>query len=272
METPMSETPSNRDIDEPEPKVALITGGASGIGRASAQKLAARGATVVIADVNADQAAATAEDLGGRSVQLDVANEDAWFTTIKSIVNDLGRLDVLVNAAGIVGDVVNGTMDRVSLEDFRRVMSVNVDGTFLGCREALAVMKKQGTGAIVNIASLGAYYPTLQHPGYGASKGAVTSLTKTVAMYGASDGTRIRCNSVHPGQIETPLLAGIKDGYVERAKVTGQPRKQDSLDRIPLGSGAPVDVGQLVSFLATPDSKYITGAEFTVDGGWRLVR
>ena len=268
----MTETLSNRDITEPEPQVALITGGASGIGRASAERLAARGATVVIADVNAEAAATTAKELRGRSVQLNVVDEDAWYTTIKSIVDDLGRLDVLVNAAGIAGDVVNGTMDRVSLEDFRRVMSVNVDGTFLGCREALNVMKEQGTGAIVNIASLGAYYPTLQHPGYGASKGAVTSLTKTVALYGASGGTRIRCNSVHPGQIETPLLAGIKDGYDERAKVTGQPRKQDSLDRIPLGSGDPDDVGRLVTFLATPDSSYITGAELTVDGGWRLVR
>ena len=263
---------SNREVREPEPKVALITGGASGIGRASAERLAARGGTVVIADVDADQAAAVADELGGRAVQLNVVDEDAWFTTIKSIVEDFGRLDVLVNAAGIAGDVVNGTMDRVSLEDFRRVMSINVDGTFLGCREALTVMTEQRTGAIVNIASVGAYYPTLQHPGYGASKGAVTSLTKTVALYGASNGSRIRCNSVHPGQIETPLLAGIKTGYDERAKVTGQPRKQDSLDRIPLGGGTPEDVGQLVEFLATPDSKYITGAEYTVDGGWRLMR
>lgn len=268
----MSETPSTQPNTEPEPKVALITGGASGIGRASAEKLAARGATVIIADVDPDRAAATANELGGQSVQLDVVSEDAWFTTVKDIIDEHGRLDVLVNAAGIAGDVVNGTMDRVSLEDFRRVMSVNVDGTFLGCREALTAMKKQGTGSIVNIASLGAYYPTLQHPGYGASKGAVTSLTKTVALYGASGGTRIRCNSVHPGQIETPLLAGIKDGYVERAKVTGQPKKQDSLDRIPLGGGVPDDVGRLVSFLATPDSSYITGAEITVDGGWRLIR
>lgn len=112
---------------------------------------------------------------------------------------------MLVNAAGIVGDVVHGTLEHTTLAEWRRVMAVNLDGTFLGCREAVSAMRRQGRGAIVNVASVGAYYPTTQSIAYGASKGAVTQLTKSVAMFGAQGGHRIRCNSVHPGRTATLL-------------------------------------------------------------------
>lgn len=252
--------------------VALVTGAAQGIGEATTRELARRGTTVVLADVSDELGRAVAEDVSGRYVTLDVSSEGAWPMAIAQVLDEFGRLDVLVNAAGIVGDVANGTFDRVTYDDWRKVLRVNLDGTFLGCRAALAAMKVNGSGAIVNVASVSAYYPSLQHPAYGASKGAVTSLTKTVALYGSQGGTRIRCNSVHPGQIVTPMLDHIKAQYQTRATLTNTAPKQDSVTRIPLGVGRPEDVAALIAFLASDDAHYITGGEYTVDGGWRLLR
>ncbi|GLC91114.1 short-chain dehydrogenase [Cupriavidus sp. TA19] len=253
-------------------QVALVTGGASGIGAATARLLAERGARVVIADLASGNGAAAADRIGAAFMALDVTSEAGWKATIAAILERHGRLDVLVNAAGIVGDVVNGTLTNTTLADFRRVMSVNLDGTFLGCREGVEAMRKTGKGAIINLASVGAYYPTLQSVAYGASKGAVTQLTKTVALAGAENGHQIRCNSVHPGKIATPMLETIFDQYKQRQAAGGvDPRTAGR--RIPLADeGKPEDVANLIAFLASDDAGYITGGEFTVDGGWRLLR
>jgi len=263
-------------------KIALVTGGAQGIGAATARVLAAAGATVIVADLPSSKAAGAdlAGEIGGQFVALDVTSEQDWSDAIASIVDRHGSLAVLVNSAGIAGDVVNGALDRMTLADWRRVMAVNLDGTFLGCRAALAVMKRTGRGSIINIASVGAYYPTLENVAYGASKGGVTQLTKTVAFYGSQDGLRIRCNSVHPGQIETPMLTSIYGQILQRFAPTGDPelekfvtaKLREAIDRIPFGDGKPEDVAKLIAFLASDDAQYITGAEFTIDGGWRLVR
>jgi 3(or 17)beta-hydroxysteroid dehydrogenase len=168
--------------------------------------------------------------------------------------------------------VVNGTLANTTLADFRRVMAVNLDGTFLGCREGIEAMRRSGKGAIINLASVGAYYPTLQSVAYGASKGAVTQLTKTVALAGSENGHQIRCNSVHPGKIATPMLETIFDQYKQRQAAGGvDPRTAGR--RIPLAEeGKPEDVANLIAFLASDQAGYITGGEFTVDGGWRLLR
>ncbi|MGO1183314.1 MAG: SDR family NAD(P)-dependent oxidoreductase [Micrococcaceae bacterium] len=257
--------------------VAIVTGGASGIGAACARALAENGKFVVVADRNASDGTALASAIGGAFHQLDVTSEEQWIALVDDVVAEQGSLDVLVNAAGIVGDVRHGTLDAMTLDDWRNVMSVNLDGTFLGCREAMRPMKIQGHGSIINLASLGAYYPTQQNAAYGASKGGVTSLTKTVALFGSQDGARVRCNSVHPGQIATPMLSDIKSQKLERSAAredgTEDPAvTNDSMNRLPLGVGEAQDVADLIAFLASDASRYITGSEYIIDGGWHLLR
>lgn len=249
--------------------VVLVTGGSGGIGAATARLFAERGATVIAADLRD-----TTKRLAGMAfAELDVASEASWSTTVASIIERHGRLDVLVNAAGIVGDVVSGTLERTTLAEWRRVMSVNLDGTFLGCREAMGLMTRQGRGAIINVSSVGTYYPTTQSVAYGASKGGVTQLTKSVALFGSQSGNRIRCNSVHPGRTDTAMLDSIVTQRAQRSSDTGSSEARSSADRIPLGAaGTPLDVANLIAFLASDEAGYITGSEFVVDGGWKLLR
>lgn len=250
-------------------KIALITGGAGGIGAATAQLLAERGATVVVADLHAPATL----PVGAQFVALDVTSEESWAAAMAQIDRDWGRLDVLVNAAGIVGNVVSGTLQHTTLQEWRKVMAVNLDGTFLGCREAMVLMERQGVGAIVNVSSVGSYYPTTQSVAYGASKGGVTQLTKSVALFGSQGGSRIRCNSVHPGRTDTAMLDAIVQQRAQRSGDTGSQLAQASAQRIPLGpAGTPQDVAHMIAFLASDEAAYITGAEFLVDGGWKLLR
>ena len=187
-------------------RVALVTGGAGGIGKAACQHLAERGAIVIVADLDVETNRCAAQAGEWHFAGLDVTSEQDWKRVVDATLQQHHRIDVLVNAAGIVGDVVHGTLEQTSIDEWRRVLAVNLDGTFLGCREIMRAMKVSGTGSIINISSVGAYYPTTQSVAYGASKGAVTQLTKTVALYGAQDGNRIRCNSVHPGRTATSML------------------------------------------------------------------
>lgn len=256
-------------------KVALITGGASGIGAATARLLAGQGATVILGDIKSGQPEdALSLPAGCEFVELDVTSEAMWSTVMTGLLQRHGRLDVLVNAAGIVGDVAHGALDTTSLAEWRRVLAVNLDGIFLGCREAVAAMKLgSGRGAIVNLSSVGAYYPTSQSVAYGASKGAVMQLSKSVAWFGSRDGLRIRCNSVHPGRTATPMLAEIGAGRQQRGDDAATREVQGSANRIPLGpEGQPEDVASLIAYLASDEAAYITGSEFVVDGGWRLLR
>lgn len=256
-------------MDRLKGKIALITGGANGIGAACALQFLKESATVIICDLSP---AAVAPDHAGYSyLHLDVTSEAAWQDTVAKAEQTAGPIDILVNAAGIVGNVVDGALDKITLADWRRVMAINLDGTFLGCREVMKHMQRNGSGSIVNLSSVGGYYPTQQNAAYGASKGAVTQFTKTVALFGSQNGNRVRCNSVHPGQIDTGMLQSIREQKKQRSEVSSY-TTADSASRVPLGMGHPEDVANLVTFLASDEARYITGAEFTVDGGWRLVR
>jgi 3(or 17)beta-hydroxysteroid dehydrogenase len=243
-------------------KVAIVTGAASGIGRACAERLAAEGARVVLADRDEAGVHRVANALGAPHVAqaLDVTDEAGWKRTVDRALDALGRVDILVNAAGI-GAVAN--IEDTTLEQWRLVQAVNSDGVFLGCREAFRAMKRGGGGSIVNISSVAGIVGDGDLPAYCASKGAVRLLTKSVALHGARRGANIRCNSVHPGFIATPMVDALAQAYPdpkaarERLEQANPQRKIGEVD----------DVAYLVLYLASDESKFVTGSEFVVDGG-----
>ncbi len=241
-------------------KVALISGGARGMGGAEARLFAIEGAAVVIGDVLDElgqQVEAEINETGGRAlyVHLDVTQESDWEKAVATAVDRFGKLDVLVNNAGIA---VWSAGDDATVEEWDRVMNVNAKGVFLGTKAAIPEMRKAAGGSIVNISSIsGMVGQDNIHPGYNASKGAVRLLTKSTAIQHAKDG--IRANSVHPGPIATPMTeAGRADPE----------RYQKSMSRTPLGRyGEPDDVAFGVLFLASDESSYMTGSELVIDGG-----
>jgi len=253
-------------------KIALVTGGAGGLGGATARRMAEQGATVAICDVADDQGQALAKELGGDYHRLDVTNEAEWAAVAKAVEAKHGRIDILVNGAGIEGDFVNGSPETTSLDQWRKVLSVNLDGTFLGCKHVLPIMKQARRGSIVNISSMASFLGTPVNVAYGASKAGVQQLTKSVAVHGSRDGMKIRCNSVHPGVIRTQMLDKIYGQIGQLANVSKAQAEEMSLKQVPFGEvGEPDDVAYLILYLASDEAKYVTGSEFMVDGGWHLV-
>jgi NAD(P)-dependent dehydrogenase (short-subunit alcohol dehydrogenase family) len=243
-------------------KVALVTGGASGIGRAVAQLFSAEGARVVITDLDVEGAQRTAAQLCGASavVQHDVTSKSEWRAVVETTMHDYGRLDILVNCAGIL---MHGTIEDTTLAHWRRVLSVNLDGTFLGCQAVVSAMRADGGGAIVNISSVSGLRGDENLLAYDASKGAVRALTKEVAMYLCKRGDNVRCNSVHPGVIDTPMVSNFFESFDEPESV-----RDAWLASQPTGEmGKPEDVAAMVLFLASDDAAFVTGAEYVVDGG-----
>ena len=232
-----------------EGKVAIISGASRGQGEAEARLFVREGAQVVIADVLDDQGEAVAKDVGenARFVHLDVTDEDAWADALAVTVDTFGRVDVLVNNAAVHHIV---KIEDETVEGFERLFRVNLLGTFLGIRTCAPELRKTGRGSIVNISSAAGMVGFFGHGAYGASKWGVRGLTKTAAM---ELGPEIRVNSVHPGPIETDMLP------------MGPP---DRFQRLPLArTGKPEEVAELVLFLASDSSSYITGGEFPVDAG-----
>lgn len=237
-------------------RTALITGGASGIGRAAALRFAAEGGAAVIADVQDEKDAAVVAEIeaaGGRAraVHLDVTDEKAWAAAVQATLDAFGSLDVLVNNAGI-GD--NAAIEDTDFDTYRKVVAVTQDSVFLGQRAAAAALKASGHGAVVNVSSMfGIVGGFGTSPAYHAAKGAVRTLTKNTALGWATEGVRV--NSVHPGFIDTPIL-----GETDRELLSGTtPMKR---------LGKPDEVAAVILFLASDDAAFVTGAEFVVDGGY----
>ncbi|MEU4417102.1 MULTISPECIES: glucose 1-dehydrogenase [Nocardia] len=230
-------------------KVAVISGGARGMGAAHARRFVAEGASVVIGDVLDDEGATVAKELGDAVVyrHLDVREPEQWAGAVAAAVEEFGGLHVLVNNAGIVNG--NLLVD-FALDEWQRIIDINLTGTFLGMQAAVPAMKAAGGGSIVNISSVEGMRGSPGLHGYTATKFAVRGLTKSAALELAPQG--IRVNSVHPGLISTPMTEGIPADFLQ----------------IPLARAAePDEVSALVAYLASDESSYSTGAEFVVDGG-----
>lgn len=245
-------------------KVAIVTGAARGIGAACATALARAGAAVVVTDLLTQEGAATVAGLTAVGYEAaflaqDVRSPAGWTDIMDSVTKRFGRLDVLVNNAGIT---LPRTIEDLTLEEFREVLEVNLLGCFLGTQQAIARMKGAGAGSIVNIASNSTQTVVPLTAAYSPSKAAVANLTKVAAVHCAAAGYGIRVNSVHPGPTQTPMLTG---GAEHAADI---PEVRKIIQAIPAGRMArPEEIGEVVAFLAGDGASYVTGAEIFVDGG-----
>lgn len=252
-----------------EGKVAIVTGGASGIGRGCALRLAEEGARVAVTDIQDQAGEAVAGEIGeAKALYLrhDVTQEQAWIDVVSHVVDRFGRLDILVNNAGIG---LWGPITEFSLEDWQRQNAVNLDGVFLGTKHSIPAMRQSGGGSIINMSSVAGLQGAPNFGAYCATKGGVRLFTKAIALECATD--RIRVNSVHPGVIDTPIWEKANTADVTLpgggAAATPDP-KAIAAQIVPSGEvGYPQDVANGVVFLASEESRYMTGAELVIDAG-----
>ena len=243
-------------------KVALVTGGASGLGKASAVMLAAEGAKVAVSDINLAGAETVAREIGPAAIalRLDTTSEAEWQAALGATEAAFGGLHVLLNSAGIG---INKNVEETSLEEWRHVHAVDLDGVFLGCKYAVPVIARSGGGSIINISSIAGIIAGHNMAAYNSAKAGVRHLSKSVALHCARKGYNIRCNSVHPTFINTPILDGIVDLVGDKELAFQKLSRQIPLGRV----GEPEDIAYAVLYLASDESSFMTGAEMILDGG-----
>ena len=248
-----------------EGKVALVTGAAGGLGSAMAALLAQEGAKVALTDIDLDRVQAIADEIGQGAIALqhDVTNESAWQEVLQKTVDQFGGLHVLVNNAGI-GDA--DTVENTSFDDWKRVHAIDLDSVFLGCKYAIDHMRQSVSaergGSIVNISSIAGIIAGHNMSAYNSAKAGVRHLSKSVALHCARTAPHVRCNSVHPTFVNTPIIDWIKDRFGEEDALAKLARQ------IPIGFvGEPIDVAYGVLYLASDESRFMTGAELVLDGG-----
>jgi 3(or 17)beta-hydroxysteroid dehydrogenase len=243
-------------------KIAIVTGGAQGLGEAAVRRLTEEGAQVVLSDKNVTTGGATAAKYGASFLAHDVCKEDQWEALMEFTLAKHRKVDILVNNAGIFSRC---PVDETTLEDFRKVIDINLVSCFLGCKHGVRAMKHNPHGAggsIINLSSVAGLRGQIGGAAYASSKGGVRLLTKTVAMENAAQ--QIRCNSVHPGTMRTPMLKALFDAAGDE----GPALEAQIESQTPIGHiGTASDIGDMVLFLASDESRYITGAEMVVDGG-----
>jgi 3(or 17)beta-hydroxysteroid dehydrogenase len=245
-------------------KVALITGGASGLGENAAELMVREGARVVIADIAEEKGRAVADKLGSAAhyARLDVTSEENWQAVIAETVEKFGALHVLLNSAGIG---LSKTVEDITLEEWRRVHAIDLDGVFLGCKHGVGEIKKHTAelgGSVINISSISGIIAGANMAAYNSAKAGVRLLSKSVALHCAKSGYRIRCNSVHPTFIDTPIL----DRH--RVRFGNEVMQQKLGKQVPIGRlGRPEEVGWALVFLASDESSFMTGSEVVIDGG-----
>lgn len=256
-------------MDRVKGKVALVTGARRGLGAATAAMLAREGAKVVVSDRKADGSELVLKqiaDAGGEAifVEHDVTSEESWNTAIAKTLETYGKLDILVNNAGVG---VGKNIEEATLEEWRWVMSINLEGTFIGTQKAIEAMKSTGGGSIVNISSIEGLVGDSRMVAYDASKAGIVLLSRSAALHCAKNKYNIRVNTVHPGFIDTKMVQGFlkrisRDGDIARARAELEAKH-------PLGHlGEPDDVAYAVLYLASDESKFATGTELVVDGGY----
>ena len=241
----------------------MVSGGASGIGRATCLRLAQEGARVAVADIDREGGREVVTAIGEAAFfhPLDVTDRDAWGAVTEQVAAHFGGLDILVNSAGILA---GGTVEDTSLAEWRRMLDVNLKGTFLGCQAAVAAMKQGEGGAIVNLSSIAGIRGAPDLFAYDASKGAVRALTKEVAVYCAARGYAIRCNSVHPGVVRTPMVGNYFADRPSDGRITLDDWVGGQAIRRPAEAE---EIAALIAFLVSDESSFATGAEFVIDGG-----
>lgn len=247
-------------------KKAFISGGAQGLGAAFARKLAAEGAKVTVADINTEGARAVAAEIDAThgtgtafAFPLDVTSEEQWIFALEEADEAMGGISVLVNNAGISR---GGNIEELSYEDWKLVMSVNVDSVFLGTKHALKYLRQNQPGSIVNISSIAGVIAAHNTPVYNASKAGVWLLSKGIGLHCAKQGLDVRSNSIHPTFVDTPILDPLRQRF-------GKEEAEAKLARqVPLGRiGSPEDIANAVLYLASDESRFMTGAELRLDGG-----
>ena len=252
-------------MDRVKGKKALVTGAAQGLGAAIAARLATEGAKVLLTDIDAQAVETRADELNGRlagcafSAGHDVAEQSDWQSVISIAERELGGIDILVNNAGIgsIASVEDGDLDT-----WRRVHAIDLDSVFIGCKLAMPLLESSGRGSIINISSISGIIAGHNLAAYNSAKAAVRHLSKSIALHCARKGNGVRCNSVHPSFIDTPILDGMA-ANMDREAIVSRLAKQVPLGRI----GEPDDVAYAVLYLASDESSFVTGSELKVDGG-----